>query len=168
LASTTERLTAGTPKAVTLRLARVAGAALRGRSSLRATLSLKIPANGGTRQLREPIKLDQAAGLRRVVRRGLRLAGICSERCTLGGSLDLSRRDARRVGLTVPRSGVVTVAGGNARASTSRSQLTLKVNSSYRRALLRVRRTVKPTLVALVRGVTGPEERATRRLVLRP
>jgi subtilisin-like proprotein convertase family protein len=168
LASATERLRAWAPKAVTLRLARAARAALRGRSSLRATLSLKIPANGGPRQLREPIQLDQAAGLRRVVRQGLRLAGICSERCTLGGSLDLSRRDARRVGLRVPGSGPVTVAGGNARASTSRSQLTLKVDSSYRRALLRVRRTVKPTLVALVRGVTGPEERATRRLVLRP
>jgi subtilisin-like proprotein convertase family protein len=168
LASTTARLRAGTPSPITLRLARAARAALRGRSSLRAMLSLKLPANGRTLQLREPIKLDQAAGLRRVVRRGLRLAGICSERCTLRGSLDLSRRDARRLGLRAPGSGLVTVAGGNARASTSHSQLTLKVDSSYRSALHRVRRPVKPTLVALIRGVSGPEQRATRRLVLRP
>jgi subtilisin-like proprotein convertase family protein len=167
LASTTERLRAGSPRAVTLRLPRAAKAALRRRSSLRATLTLKIPGDRRTLPLRQTITLSRAAGLRRVVRRGLRLAGICSERCTLRGSLDLSRREARGIGLRVRGNAPVTVAGGGARASTSRSQLTLKVDSSYRRALLRVRRTLKPTLEALIRGATGPEERAARRLVLR-
>jgi subtilisin-like proprotein convertase family protein len=167
LASTTARLRAGSPRSVTLRLPRAAKTALRDESALRATLSVKIPAGGRTPVLRQPISLTRAAGLRRVVRRGLRLGGICSEGCTLRGRLELTRREARRVGLRARGGGPVTVAAGNARASSSRSRLTLKVSAAFRRTLLRTRRSLKPTLEALVRGATGPEEHAARRLVLR-
>jgi subtilisin-like proprotein convertase family protein len=167
LGSTTARLQPGSPRSVTLRLPRAAKTALRDESALRAMLSVKIPAGGRTPVLRQPISLTHAAGLRRVVRRGLRLGGICSEGCTLRGRLELSRREARRVGLRARGGGPVTVAAGSARASASRSRLTLKFSGAYRRTLLRTRRSLKPTLEALVRGATGPEEHATRRLVLR-
>jgi subtilisin-like proprotein convertase family protein len=167
LASRTARLGAGDSGAVTLRLSRAAKAALRGESSLRARLGFKISVGGRTVLLRQPLTLGQAVGLRRIVGSGLRLGGVCSEPCTLTGNLELSRRDARRVGLKAPGSGPVTVADGEARAGSSAARLILKFRSAYRRALLRVRGSLKPTLEASVRGDTGPEERATRRLVLR-
>jgi hypothetical protein len=61
----------------------------------------------------------------------------------------------------------VAVAQGRARAYLSASRLTLKPRGAYRRTLLRARRTLKATLEAVVRGDTEPEQRATRRLVLR-
>ena len=152
---------------MTLQLPRAVKAALRDESALRATLRVRIPGEGRTLNLRQPITLNHAAGLRRAVGRGLRLGGICSESCTLGGSLELSRSDARRIRLKASGNGPVRVAGGEVRASPSGSRLTLRFKSAYRRALLRARRSLKPTLEAIVRGVTGPEERATRRLVLR-
>jgi hypothetical protein len=102
------------------------------------------------------------------VARGLRLRGICSESCTLRGSLELARRDARRVGLRAAGSGPVQLAGGNARASLSPSRLILTFGRAYRRALPRLRGSLTPSLRVVIRGATGPEARATQRLVLRP
>lgn len=117
--------------------------------------------------LRQPIALNHSAGLRRIVGRGLPLRGVCSESCTLTGNLELSRRDARRVGLKAPGSGPVTVADGEARVTSSAVRLTLKFRRAYRRALLRAHGSLKPTLEASVKGATGPEEHATRSLILR-
>lgn len=168
LGKATVRLRARESRAVTLRLTRAVRAAMRDESSLKATLGLRISASGRAMRLRQAITLNEAAGLRRVVARGLRLRGICSEPCTLRGSLDLARRDARRVGLRAPGSGPVKLAGGDARASLAPSRLSLMFESASRRALPRLRRAVTPTLQVLIRGATGPEARATRRLVLRP
>ena len=167
LASKTAQLRAGSSGAVTLRLSRAAKAALRGESSLKATLGFKISAGGRTVHLRQSITLSHSSGLRHIVGSGLRLRGVCSESCTLTGNLELTRRDARRIGLKAPGSGPVTVADGAARVTSSAGRLTLKFRSAYRRALLRARGSLKPTLEASVRGDTGPEERATRRLILR-
>jgi subtilisin-like proprotein convertase family protein len=168
LGKATVRLRARESRAVTLRLTRAVRAATRDESSLKAALGLRLSASGRAMRLRQAITLNKGAGLRRVVARGLRLRGICSESCTLRGSLDLARRDARRVGLSAPGSGPVKLAGGDARASLAPSRLSLMVESAHRRALRRLRRTLTPTLRVLIRGATGPEARATRRLVLRP
>jgi subtilisin-like proprotein convertase family protein len=167
LATKTVRLAAGRSSAVTLALSRAAKAALRDESSVKATLGFTISARGRSMSLRRSVALSHAVGLRRTVRRGMRLYGICSEPCTMRGRLVLSRRDARRVGLKGPRRGPVALAQGQARASRSASRLTLKVRRSYRRTLLRTRRTLTPTLEAVVRGDQGPQQRASRRLVLR-
>jgi subtilisin-like proprotein convertase family protein len=167
LGKATVRLRARKSRAVTLRLARTVRAAMRNESSLKATLGLRISASGRAMRMRQAITL-KAARLRRVVARGLRLRGICSESCTLRGSLELPRRNARRVGLRAPGSGPVKLAGGNARASLSPSPLILTFERAYRRALPRLRRTLTPSLRVVIRGATGPEARATQRLVLRP
>jgi hypothetical protein len=167
LASKSLRLAAGRPGVATLGFTRAAKAALRHRSSLRATLTFKVSGGGGRVSLRQPLALTHSAGLRRVVRSGLRLGGVCSESCNLRGNLQLSRRDARRAGVKAPGSGPVAVADGAVRATPRGGRLTLKVRSAYRRALLRVRGSLRPTLEAFIRGDTGPEEHATRGLTLR-
>jgi hypothetical protein len=167
LASATARLPAGRPRAVTMRLPRSVRAALRDERSVSATLAFKIPGGGRTLLPRRPITLSRAAGLRRVVGRAIRLGGICSEPCTIRGRLALSRREARRVRLRTRSTGPVTVAAGTVRASSPPATLALRVGRACRRALRRARSSAKPTLEALIRGATGPEERATRRLVLR-
>jgi subtilisin-like proprotein convertase family protein len=167
LATTRARLEAGRPRALKLRLSRAARAALHDETSVRATLAFRLSGEGRTLLLPQPVTLTRAAGLRRIASRGLRLGGICSERCSLSGSLSLRRREARGIGLRAPGSGPITMAQGAARASSSRISLTLRVASSHRRALSRVRRALKPTLETLVRGATGPGERASLRLLLR-
>jgi subtilisin-like proprotein convertase family protein len=166
LGSSSARVSANAARALRVPLSRGARAALRGVRSLKATLSVHISGGARVVSLRRGITLHRRAGLRRIARSGLRLAGACSEACTLRGGLLIDAPTARRLGLTAPGGAPLTVASGTAPVSSTASRLNLRLTRSARRAVLRARR-LTPTLEALVSGATGPEQRAVSRLTLR-
>jgi hypothetical protein len=134
---------------------------------VKSTLDLEVSTGGRTVALRRhPVMLSRSAGLRRVMRRGLQFAGACAEPCNLRGSLLLSRREARRLGLGGHGAGSLRLGGGDPRASSTPSRLVLRIDRRYRRAVLRGRRSVSATLEAVVSGTTGPEQRLNGRLWL--
>jgi subtilisin-like proprotein convertase family protein len=166
LGSASTRLSAQGTRRLRLPLSRRARRSIRGVSSMEATLRVDLSASGRSLTVRRRIALMRATGLGRVARKGLRLAGACSEACILRGRLLLGARAARRIGLAAPGGAPVTVADGTARAAPAGSRLIVRVPRSARKALLRARR-LESTFELLVSGVTGPELRASRPLPLR-
>jgi subtilisin-like proprotein convertase family protein len=166
LGSSSARVSANRARALRVRLSRRARRALRGARPLKATLSVHVSAGGRAVSLRRSITLHRRVGLRRIARSGLRLAGACSEACTMRGGLVIDARTARRLGLKASGGGPLTVASGTAPVSSTGSRLTLRLTRSARGAVLRARM-LTLTLEALVSGATGPEQRAAGRLTLR-
>jgi len=119
-----------------------------------------------------PVSLARAITLRpklspaRIASRGLRLAGICSSRCTMSARVIVSASTARRLGV---RTSGRSVAIGTRRidaAGSAAQTFTVRVARGVRRALSRVR-AAELTLEVTVHGAGTASRRATRRITLR-
>jgi hypothetical protein len=125
---------------VRLRLTARARAALRGRSSAKATLSITLTEGGVKRSFQRGITLRRSAGPSRLARSGLKLWAGCAESRRLNASLTLSSREARRLGLKPKGSARYELAARQTTCGTKAAGLTLKVKQSARSALSKARR----------------------------
>ena len=160
------RLIRAGAKFVPVRLTAGGRAVARRRSAVRARLAVTLRAGSATVRLSPTITLRNGGGLRSLGRRGLGLAGDCSERCSTTTQVLISAREARRLDLTATGGGPFTVAEGSTGRSDRPFTMTLRASRAYRRALTRARG-LRATLSALVRGTTGPTARASGGLKLR-
>ncbi|HEV3378393.1 MAG TPA: S8 family serine peptidase [Thermoleophilaceae bacterium] len=157
---------AGTATA-TVRLTKRAKAALRRKKTASVALHVKLTQGGRTLTLSRTISLRRSAGLRSVASRGLRLWAVCSQRCPLSGTLTLSSRVARRIGLRPRGSARVQVAAGRATAEAGKpTRLTLKVKRGAKKALRKARR-VRTLLEAVAGGASEPRRTVSRTITLR-
>jgi hypothetical protein len=124
-----------------------------------------LAATSGSVSLARAINLRPELSPARVASRGLRLAGICSTRCTMVARLIASASTARSLGL---RSGGRSVAIGSARidaAGSAAQSFTVRATRSVRHALSRAKG-ADLTLEVTVNGAGTASRRATRRITL--
>jgi subtilisin-like proprotein convertase family protein len=160
------RAAAGTATA-TVRLNKQARAALRRKARANVSLRLKVTDGGRTLPLNQTISLRRSAGLRRVASQGLRLWAVCSERCPLNGSLTLSAKEARRIGLRPRGSRRMQVAEGRVTAPAGRpARLTLKVRRGAKKAMSKARR-LSALLEATAGAAPNPVTAVKRAVTLR-
>jgi hypothetical protein len=150
-----------------VRLNKRARAALRRRATANVSLRLKLTDGGRTLSLNRTISLRRSAGLRRVASKGLRFWTVCSELCPLRGSLTLSAKDARRIGLRPRGSGRMQVAAGRATPQAGKpTRLTLKVRSGTKKAMSNARR-VSALLEATAGAAPNASSTVSRAITLR-
>jgi hypothetical protein len=159
-------LGAGRMGAVPVRLTRRARTSTRRFASTKARLAVTVSAARRTVALNPTVKLYRKGGLKRIARGGLRLAGDCSERCSIQAGLRIGTRQARRLRLSRKR-GPLTIAAGSTTPSVGPFRARLRVPRAYRRAIARAGG-LNAALVTKVRGTTGPIAEASRSLKLRP
>jgi Bacterial Ig-like domain len=166
LGSGRKRLTKAGTAATAVRLTKKARAALRGESSAKATLRVKLTGDAGTMSLSRTISLQRSAGLQRIASRGLRFWALCSETCPLSGKLTMAAPAARKIGLKPKGSTRMQVASGRATAAAKTpTRLTLKVRRGARKALRKARRAA--TLLEAVAGPPNLSRTAKRSMTLR-
>jgi subtilisin-like proprotein convertase family protein len=163
----TKRLGGAGTAAAAVRLNKRARAALRRRATANVSLRLKLTDGGRTLSLNRTISLRRSAGLRRVASKGLRFWTVCSELCPLRGSLTLSAKDARRIGLRPRGSGRMQVAAGRATPQAGKpTRLTLKVRSGTKKAMSNARR-VSALLEATAGAAPNASSTVSRAITLR-
>ena len=166
LGSGSARLTRAGVRSVPVRMSAQARKAARRAPALKARLAISVQAGSSRVALSPTIALRSAGGLRSLSRRGLRLAGDCSERCWTTSQISISARERRRLDLATSGARVTVAAGAPAGASAGPFTLTLRGQRPFRRALADSGR-LNASLDAAVRGATGPTTRATTGLKLR-
>jgi subtilisin-like proprotein convertase family protein len=166
LGSGRKRINSGGAARATVRLTKQARSALRRKAATRATLRVSVVDGGAKLSLSRPIALTRSPGLRRIAASGLRLWGLCSQRCGLTGKVTISAKAARKVGLKARGAARVQVAWGRiAAAPNSPARLTLKVRRGARLALSKAVRL--PARLEAVAVAAHARTRATRALTLR-
>jgi subtilisin-like proprotein convertase family protein len=148
----------GTTK-VGLRLSRKARAALRGRRSVKATLTVTLTEGGAPLTVKRTVVLLRDAGPRRIASRGLRLWAACARSCPLRAQLTVTARAARKLGLKPGSARRYELAAGRVTATRTPQTLSVKVHRSARRALTRASR-----VSALLEAVGGTTPSRTARL----
>jgi hypothetical protein len=147
--------------AVKVGLSRKVRRALARSRGAKATLA----ASSGSVSLARTVTLRPELRPARVASHGLKLAAICSDRCTIASRLIVSGAGARRLGI---RSGGRSVAIGSARVDASASAartFTVRIARGVRRALSRAKR-ADLTLEVTVSGENTASRRTTRRVTL--
>ncbi len=161
------RLAAGGAKPIRIALSRRARASIRRAGRLRARLSVSLSTAGRTTNvLSQTLSLRRDAGLRRITRRGLRLAGACTRACAAQARLMLSARQARKIGLQPPSTAALELSTGRARGPSTKWRVTLRPRPAYRRALRRAG-PIKPLLAMVLTGSGVRSLSAKQRMTLR-
>jgi subtilisin-like proprotein convertase family protein len=145
---------------VRVRMSRRVRRALKRSSGAKATFATA----SGAVSLKRAIALRPVLSGSRLTRRGLKLAGICSARCTMSARLVASATTARRLGI---RSGgrSVKVASGRMSAGPAAQTFTLRVSRAARRALPHAKHASLKLQVTVTRAGTATR-RATRRITV--
>jgi hypothetical protein len=147
---------------VGLRFTKRARVALRGRrATLKATLSVTLTQGSAKLTLKRSVSLRRSAGLKRIASRGLRLWVAATRSSPLSGTLSLSAKQAKRIGLKPGHRKRMTIATTSTTASTTPKLLTLKPGRLVRRAFARARRV--GTLLEAVAGA-APQPLRTAKL----
>jgi hypothetical protein len=146
---------------VALKLTRRARTALRHRSSVKATLTLTLTQGSAKLTLKRAVTLRRSAGLRRIASRGLRLWVAATRSSPLSGTLSVSAKQAKRIGLKPGNRRRMAIATATTTASPSPKQLVLRLGRSARRGFARARRV--GTLLEAVAGAS-PQPLRTAKL----
>jgi hypothetical protein len=124
-----------------------------------------LSAAAGSVKLARAITLPPKLSPARIARGGLKLASVCSSRCTMSARLTVSRSTARRLGLRAS-GGSVAIGSRRLEAAGAAAQtFTVRVSSAARRALSRAK-AANLTLEVTVNGPGTAARRATRRVTL--
>jgi subtilisin-like proprotein convertase family protein len=146
---------------VALKLTKRARTALRKRDSVGTTLTVTLVQRGTRLTLTRPVVLRRSAGLGRIAARGLRLWAVATRSSLISGSLTVTARQARRIGLKPGKRKRLTVAAGSATASRTPRAIALKPGRAVRRAFKRASRV--STRLEAVAG-RAPEPQRTARV----
>jgi hypothetical protein len=168
LASGAHALDGGRSAAFTARLGRAGRKALRGRSRVRARLTVTL-SSGGRSVLKasRTVELRRDAGLRRIAKRGLRLWAAATRASSLSARLTLSGKEARRRHLTRARgSDRYALASGKVAAGGTSKPLTIRIVRASRRALAKAR-AVSGRLELTAGAADGTSRAASMRTTLR-
>jgi hypothetical protein len=125
---------------VVLRLTKRARTALRKRGLVRTTLTATLTQGSTKLTLKRAVTLRRSAGLRRIASRGLRVWAAATRSTPLSGSLTVTARQARRIGLKPGKRKRMTVAHATLTVSRTPRAIALKPGRVARRALNRARR----------------------------
>jgi hypothetical protein len=149
-----------------LRLSRAARAALRSRPAADVKLRVEVTEGARSMVVSRALSLRRAGRLRRTVRGGLPVITACSASCSLAGSVTVSRREARRLGLSGAGAGRVEIATGTSSSGPNGARTVLRVRRSARRPLLRAR-SASVLVGLLARTASGAERQAGLALTLK-
>jgi subtilisin-like proprotein convertase family protein len=147
--ATSRRKSRGTAK-VAVKLNRRARTALRGRALTKATLTATLTEGGSKLTVKRTVSVRQAAGLRRIASRGMKLWAACVRRCPLSATLTLSAAQARKLGLKPGNAKRYELGARRITATRSARTLSLVIRRSARKAISRARR-----VSALLEAVAG-------------
>jgi subtilisin-like proprotein convertase family protein len=124
-----------------------------------------LTAKAGSVSVARAIAMRPRLSPSRVARRGLKLAGVCSTRCTISARLIVSAKTARRLGIRASGRSMAIASGRIDAAAATAQTFTVRVASSARRAISRAR-SAGLTLEVTVNGAGTATRRATRRITL--
>jgi hypothetical protein len=144
---------------VGLRLSRKARAAVRGRKSVKATVTATLTEGGARMTVKRAVTLLREAGPRRIASKGLRLWAACARRCPLRAQLTVSAAAARRLGLKPGTATRYELASGRITATPAAKTLYVRVHPGARKALARARK-----VSALLEAVAGTTPSRSARL----
>jgi subtilisin-like proprotein convertase family protein len=159
LGSGAKRRSASGTTRVGLRLSRKARAAVRGRKSVTATLTVTLTEGRARMTVKRTLTLLREAGPRRIASTGLRLWAACARRCPLRAQLTVSATAARRLGLKPGTASRYELGSGRITATPAPKTLNVRVHRGPRKALARARK-----VSALLEAVAGTTPSRSARL----